>query len=126
MITVRSSSLQAILQHRIENISLEFDAVTQSELARIIRNQYMNRVSILCDRVLRHRKILANKSDTLININLNLSARSMKGLLLLFEDATAGGLVYAPDTENYYNPKITKIDVIDSRGCSEPDILTRP
>ena len=36
----------------------------------------------------------------------------MKGLLLLFEDATAGGLAYARYTENYYNPKITITDVI--------------
>ena len=35
----------------------------------------------------------------------------MKGLLLLFEDTTSG-LAYARDTENYYNLKITKIDVI--------------
>ena len=71
----------------------------QLELARIIKNQYMNRVSFLYDRVLRHRKILANKNDTLININLNMSARSIKGLLLLFKDATAGGLAYARNRE---------------------------
>ena len=73
----------------------------------------MNRVAILCDRVLRHRKILANKRDTLISRNLNLSAINMKGLILLYEDATTGGLVYGRDTENgFYNPKITKIHVI--------------
>ena len=76
----------------------------------------MNKVSILYDRVLRLRKILVNKSDKVWNINLNLQARSMKGLLLLFEDMTSGGLAYARDTEQYYNLKITKIDVI-VEGC---------
>jgi len=71
-------------------------------LARLIRNQYVGRVSILCNRVLHHRKILASKSDTLININLNVSARNMKGVLMHFED---------PDTKSYYNPKITKVEV---------------
>ena len=36
----------------------------------------------------------------------------MKGILLLFEDATSGGLAFVRDTENYFNPKIQKIDVI--------------
>ena len=36
----------------------------------------------------------------------------MKGILLLLEDATSGGMSYARDTHQYYNPKITKIDMI--------------
>ena len=94
--------------YTINNISLKYDSVTQPELARLIRNQYMGRVSILYDRVLRHRKILSNKSDTLINISLNVSARSIKVLLML---PAAGGLPWAHDTESYYKPKITKADV---------------
>ena len=40
----------------------------------------------------------------------------MKGLLLLFKDMTSGGLADTRDTEQYYNPKITKIDIIVA-GC---------
>ena len=72
--------------YTIENISLEFDMVTQVDLARMIRNQYTGRLAILYDRILRHRKISKDKSDTLWNINLNVPARSMKGILMLFED----------------------------------------
>ena len=61
--------------YTIENISLEFDMVTNVELARMIRNQYASRLAILY--VLRHRKIVRDKSDTLWNINLNVLARSM-------------------------------------------------
>ena len=46
-----------------------------------------------------------NKSDTLCNINLNVLAWSMNGILMLFE---------GPDrtnTERYYNPKIEKVEV---------------
>ena len=91
----------------ITNICLEYDVLTQPELARLIRNQY-GRLAILYDRVLRHRKITANKSDSLWNINLNVPARSMKGLLMLFEDPAAA---FARDTEAFYNPKITKVEI---------------
>ena len=88
------------------NICLEFDMVTDSELARQIRQQFSGRMAILYDRILRqHRKITKKKSDTLWNININVPARSMKGILMLFED---------PDktsTEDFVNPKITKVEI---------------
>jgi hypothetical protein len=75
--------------YKLDNISLEYDMVTQQDLARMIRNQYAGRLSILYDRELHHRKINLGKSDTLWNININVPARSMKGLLMLFEDVAA-------------------------------------
>ena len=68
--------------YTIENISLEYDMVTQSELARLIGNQYAGHLAILYDRVLQHHKISRNKSDTLWNINLSVPTRSMKGIQL--------------------------------------------
>ena len=67
----------------IGGISLEYDMVTLPELARMIDNQYTGRLAILYDRVLRHRKITMDKSNTLLNINLNVPARSMRGNLML-------------------------------------------
>ena len=86
----------------ISNICLEFDMVIDSELARQIRQQFSGRMAILYDRILRHRKITKKKSDTLWNINLNVPARNMKGILMPFED---------PDrtrTENFVNSDIIK------------------
>ena len=94
----------------IESISLEYDIVTQPELARMIANQYNGRLAILYDRILRHRKISKDKSDTLWNINLNMPARSMKGVLMLFEDVAAQQ-PFARNTEAFYNPKITTVEV---------------
>lgn len=94
----------------IGNICLEYDMVTLPELAQMINNQYRSRISILYDRVLRHRKIGKDKSDTLWNINLNVPARSMKGILMLFEDEAAQQ-PFARDTEAFYNPKIAKVEV---------------
>ena len=100
---IKSSDASA--SYVIKNISLEFDMVTEPELARQIRQQYSGKMAILYDRVLRHRKITKNKADTLWNLNLNVPARSMKGILMLFEDPDR------EDTEQYYNPKIEKVEM---------------
>ncbi|KAL4237826.1 hypothetical protein ACF0H5_002538 [Mactra antiquata] len=89
----------------IKNICLEFDTVSNPELARQIRQQVSGKMVILYDRILRHRKITKNKSDTLWNINLNVPARSMKGILMLFEDSER------TSPEDYYNPEITKVEM---------------
>ena len=44
----------AAASYSTQNISLEFDQVTQPELARITRSLYMSRVSVLYDRVCYH------------------------------------------------------------------------
>ena len=92
----------------IENISLEYEIVTQPELAGMIANQYNGRFAILYDQILRHRKITRDKSDTLWNINLKVPTRSMKGVLK--EDATAQQ-PFPCNTESFYNPKIMKVEV---------------
>ena len=99
------SSTDVDASYTIKNICLEFDTVSDTELARQIRQQTDGKMAILYDRILRHRKITKNKSDTLWNINLNVPARSMKGILMLFEDPERA------DNEDFYNPKITKVEM---------------
>ena len=100
---INSSDVDA--SYTIKNICLEFDTVSDTELARQIGQQTNGKMAILFDRILRHRKITKNKSDTLWNINLNVPARSMKGILMLFEDPER------TNTEDFYNPKITKVEM---------------
>lgn len=100
----------AAASYTIDGISLEFDKVTQPDLARLIRNQYASRSVILYDRVQRHRKIPVNKSDPIWNVDINVATRSMKGILMLFIDPTVD-VAYARDTEAFYNPKITNVEV---------------
>ena len=99
------NSTDLVSKYIIKNICLEFDMVSDAELARQIRQQVSGKMVILYDRILRHRKITKNKSDTLWNINLNIPSRSMKGILMLFEDPER------TSTESYFNPKITKVEV---------------
>ena len=100
---INSSDVDA--SYTIKNICLEFDTVSDTELARQIGQQTNGKMAILYDRILRHRKITKNKSDTLWNINLNVPARSMKGILMLFEDPER------TNSEDFYNPKITKVEM---------------
>ena len=76
----------------------------------MIANQYNGRLAILYDQILRHRKISRDKSDSLWKINLKVPACSMKGVLMLFEDVNAQQ-PFAGNTESFYNPKITKVEV---------------
>ena len=88
----------------IENSSLEFDVVTKPNRAEMIRHQYTNRIAIYYDRVPRHCKIHRDKSDSIWNINLNVPARSIKGIVMLFEDTHAA---FQRDTSASIYPKIT-------------------
>ena len=59
--------------------------VTQPDLARYVSDEYQN-MALLYDRGLRHRQIPVNKSDTIWNWLFNTACRSLKGILVLFEE----------------------------------------
>ena len=63
---------------------------------------------LLYDRVLRHRQIRVNKSDTTWNWSFNTPCKSLKGILVLFEEEEP----YKRNTSKFYNPKISKVSVI--------------
>ena len=65
-------------------------------------------MALLYERVLRHRQIQVNKSDTTWNWSFNTPARSLKGILAIFEDEEP----WKRNTSKFYNPKITKVSVI--------------
>ena len=107
---VIQATCDANASYHIGGISLEYDMVTLPELARMIDNQYKGRLAILYDRVLRHRKMTMDESKTHWNLNLNVPARSMKGNLMLFENVAAQQ-PFARNTEAFYHPQITKVEV---------------
>ena len=63
---------------------------------------------LLYDRILRHRKIIVNKKDTVWNWAFNTPCKSLKDILVLFEEERS----YTRDTSKFYNPKIQKVSVI--------------
>ena len=80
-----SSPKFQMLSIKITNISLEYEIVTHPDLGRSIRSEYQH-MALLYDRILRHRKIIVNKSDTVWNWAFNTPCKSLKGILVLFEE----------------------------------------
>ena len=95
--------------YTISNISLEFDTMTNASLASQIRTEYM-KSSILYDRILRSRIIPLDKSDTSFSVDINSPSKSLKGVLLIFTNEKSA-VRFERDSENFYNPKITKVEV---------------
>ena len=94
-------------KYKITDISLEYEIATQPDLARSIRSEYQH-MALLYDRILRHRKIIVNKSDTVWNWAFNTPCKPLKGILVLFEE----GQSYTRDTSKFYNPKIQNVSVL--------------
>ena len=93
-------------KYKITDISLEYEIVTQPDLARSIRSEYQSMV-LLYDRILRHRQLTVNKSDMTWNWSFNMPCKSLKGILVLFEEEKS----YVRDTSKFYNPGIQNISV---------------
>ena len=64
-------------------------------------------MELLYDRILRHRQLTVNKSDIVWNWSFNMPCKSLKGILVLFEEEKS----YTQDTSKYYNPVIQKVSV---------------
>ena len=72
-------------KYKITDISLEYEITTQPDLARSIRSEYQH-MALLYDRILRHRKVIGHKKDTVWNWAFNTPCKSLKGILVLFEE----------------------------------------
>ena len=93
--------------YKITDISLEYKIVTQPNLARHISDEYQSMVP-LYDRVIRQRQIIVNKKDMIWNWTFNMPCKSLKGILVLFEEEKP----FVRDTSKFCNPKIEKVSVI--------------
>ena len=94
-------------KYKITDISLEYEIITQLDLVRSIRSEYQH-MALLYDRILRHRKIIVNKSNTVWNWAFTTPCKSLKGILVLFKEEKS----YARDTSKFNNPKIQKVSAI--------------
>ena len=103
---INSSVAAPDAKYKITDISLEYEIVTQPDLARSIKDEYQSMV-LLYDRILRHKQIPVNKSDTIWNWSFNMPCKSLKGILVLFEEEKP----YVRDTSKFYNLKIQKVSV---------------
>ena len=66
--------------------------------------------SILYDRIHRARIIPINNSDTSVSVDINSPSKSLNGVLLIFMKEKSA-TKFNRDTEEFFNPKITKVEV---------------
>ena len=95
--------------YTISNISLEFNTVISASLASQIRTEYM-KCSILYDRILRARIIPLNNSDASFSVDIHSPSKSLKGVSPIFMKERSA-TKFKRDTEEFLDPKITKVEV---------------
>lgn len=106
---VKSSDQDA--SYEIQDMHLEWDSIIDRGLTSEIESMYQSGFGVLYDRVQLLRKEPHNKSESLINVNIRESLRSLRGVMILFKDTTADQGKYATNRETFYFPKIEKIEV---------------
>ena len=74
-----------------------------------IRTEYI-KCSILYDRILRSHIIPLKDSDTSFSVDINSVSKIFKGVLLIFTKERFATKLDR-DTEEFYSPKITKVEV---------------
>ena len=97
------------LGYKLENIQMEYEVIRSKALADEAMSTYSSGKEFAYDLVMRERVVpITRGSDTRLNLRVNPQRRSLKGILLLFINPYTAG---ARDSENYFNPDITKVKV---------------
>ena len=116
--------------YKLTNIQLQYETIRSKSLADEATIVYSNGNEFAYDHVMREEVIKYEKgSDTMLSIKVNPQRRSLKAILLLFVEPYT---VDARDTEKYFNPDITKVNVtingspnrIYNNGIDGKDIWT--
>ena len=106
---VVNGSDPAKLGYKLKNIQLEYEVIRSKTLADEAMSKYSNGREFAYDLVMREKVVpIARGSDTHFNLKVNPQRRSLKGILLLFITPYNPG---ARDSEHYFNPDITNVDV---------------
>ena len=98
----------ANMNYELKNICMEYDTVTNEQIAQQLLNNYNAGYSVFYDWIDHFVTLNVAADTTLINENINYPKRSIKGILLLFiTDHTDG----AREAEKFENPDISNIKV---------------
>ena len=91
----------------LNNICLEFETIKDSTLYKEIERDLITGTQFLYDHVHHYRREEIGKDQTFLNVEIKgLDRKSLKGILLLFEDEFEPG---QRDSEKFANPFITDI-----------------
>ena len=97
------------LQYELTNLELEYELLRSDALANETNAMYRSGKVFFYDHVtLLKQCTVAKGTDSVINHTVDIPRRSMKGILILYEDAYANGV---RDSEKFANPNITSVKV---------------
>ena len=96
------------LKYKLTNIQLEYEMIRSEKLADDAASVYETGKEFVYDHVSRNAVVKVNLPTELVNIKVNSQRRSMKGILLLFEEPYTAG---ARDSEKYGFPDLEKVHV---------------
>lgn len=96
------------MKYNLSNIQLEYETIRDIDLSRRITGSYNNGKSFLYEHVLHFRTSTWKQSDTILNENINVPRKSLKGILLLFTMAQPQATY---DSEDFINPQIESIEI---------------
>ena len=96
--------------YTISNISLEFDTVINASLASQIRTEYMKISISYMTEFLEPASYPSMIPSTSFSVDINSPTESLKGVLLIFTKERSA-TKFSRDTEEFFNPKITKVEV---------------
>ena len=97
------------LKYKLTNIQLEYEMIRSEMLAQEANSNYSNGKKFVYDHVHLEKTIPFQRgSDTRLNIKVNAQRRSMKAILLLFEEPYSAG---ARNSERYVFSNLTKVQV---------------
>ena len=91
--------------YSLENLELEYETIMNDDLANQITSMLSTGKSLIYEHVTMFKKIAWPKADTVQNISVNVSRKSVRAIVLFFKDDNA-------DNEVLPYPKISKIKII--------------
>ncbi len=94
--------------YKLTNICIEYDTVTDKNIASSIAELYNSGYSFFYDKVDFFKTVNITANETQINENINFPRSSIKGILLLFIKKHEKG---KRESENFHNPEIKDVDV---------------
>ena len=92
-------------EYKLTDVHLEYEIIESEDLVREVRDQYAVGRSLGYDYTTLLKTLPWSKSSTREVINVNISRKSMKAVVLLFTKKDAG------DSEEFVFPELTNVDV---------------
>ena len=106
---VNFSSTTTPPMYTLKNLELEYSSISSDYLAQQASSAYVSGKGFYYENVLLHKIFEISKpGDSVINVHVNVSRRSMTGILCIFNDTITDG---TRNSETFVNPAIQSVSI---------------